>query len=208
MARYTEAKCKLCRREGTKIFLKGDRCYTDKCPFERRPYPPGQHGRRRKKSTDYGTQLREKQKVRRMYGLMEKQFHNSFKKAEAIKGVTGTNLLQYLELRLDNVVYRMGFANSRDQARQLVRHGHFLLNGTKVDIPSMSLKQGDVLQVQEKSKKVGIIQEAQEILARRGSPQWLEIDSENFKGTVQALPQREDITFPINEHLIIELYSK
>ncbi|MFP4212611.1 MAG: 30S ribosomal protein S4 [Desulfohalobiaceae bacterium] len=208
MARYTEAKCKLCRREGTKIFLKGDRCYTDKCPFERRPYPPGQHGRRRKKSTDYGTQLREKQKVRRMYGLMEKQFHNSFKKAEARKGVTGTNLLQYLELRLDNVVYRMGFANSRDQARQLVRHGHFLLNGTKVDIPSMSLKQGDVLQVQEKSKKVGIIQEAQEILARRGSPQWLEIDSENFKGTVQALPQREDITFPINEHLIIELYSK
>ncbi|MFP4629789.1 MAG: 30S ribosomal protein S4 [Desulfohalobiaceae bacterium] len=208
MARYTEAKCKLCRREGTKIFLKGDRCYTDKCPFERRPYPPGQHGRRRKKSTDYGTQLREKQKVRRMYGLMEKQFHNSFKKAEARKGVTGTNLLQYLELRLDNVVYRMGFANSRDQARQLVRHGHFLLNGTKVDIPSMSLKQGDVLQVQEKSKKVGIIQEAQEILARRGSLQWLEIDSENFKGTVQALPQREDITFPINEHLIIELYSK
>jgi small subunit ribosomal protein S4 len=143
-----------------------------------------------------------------MYGLMEKQFHNTFKKAEAQKGVTGTNLLQDLELRLDNVVYRMGFANSRDQARQLVRHGHFLLNGIKVDIPSMRLHQGDVLQVQEKSKKVGIIQEAQEILARRGSPQWLEIDSENYKGTVQALPQREDITFPINEHLIIELYSK
>ncbi|MFP4391582.1 MAG: 30S ribosomal protein S4 [Desulfohalobiaceae bacterium] len=208
MARYTEAKCKLCRREGTKIFLKGDRCYTDKCPFERRPYPPGQHGRRRKKSTDYGNQLREKQKVRRMYGLMEKQFHNIFKKAEAKKGVTGTNLLQDMELRLDNVIYRMGFANSRDQARQLVRHGHFLLNGNKADIPSMRLSQGDVLQVREKSKKVAIIQEAQEILARRGSPQWLEIDSENFKGTVQALPQREDITFPINEHLIIELYSK
>lgn len=208
MARYTEAKCKLCRREGTKIFLKGDRCYTDKCPFERRPYPPGQHGRRRKKSTDYGMQLREKQKVRRMYGLMEHQFHNNFKKAEARKGVTGVNLLRILELRLDNVVYRMGFANSRDQARQLVRHGHFLINGKKADIPSIRLSQGDVLQVREKSKKVGIIQEAQEVLARRGSPQWLEVDSENYKGTVQALPEREEITFPINEHLIVELYSK
>ncbi len=208
MARYTEAKCKLCRREGTKIFLKGDRCYTDKCPFERRPYPPGQHGRRRKKSTDYGMQLREKQKVRRMYGLMEHQFHNNFKKAEARKGVTGVNLLRILELRLDNVVYRMGFANSRDQARQLVRHGHFLINGNKADIPSIRLRQGDVLQVREKSKKVGIIQEAQEVLARRGSPQWLEVDSENYKGTVQALPEREEITFPINEHLIVELYSK
>ncbi len=208
MARYTEPKCKLCRREGTKIFLKGDRCYTDKCPFERRPYPPGQHGRRRKKSTDYGMQLREKQKVRRMYGLMEHQFHLTFKKAEARKGVTGTNLLRALELRLDNTVYRMGFANSRDQARQLVMHGHFLLNGKKADIPSMKLKQGDVVQVRERSKKVPVIQEAQEVLARRGSPQWLEVDSENFKGTIQALPEREDITFPINEHLIIELYSK
>lgn len=208
MARYTEAKCKLCRREGTKVFLKGDRCYTDKCPFERRPYPPGQHGRRRKKSSDYAVQLREKQKVRRMYGLMEDQFHKYFKKAEAQKGVTGTNLLRFLELRFDNVVYRLGFANSRDQARQLVLHGHFLVNGKKADVPSLQLKTGDVVQVKERSRKIPVIQEAQEVLARRGCPEWLESDSENFKGTIKGQPEREHVTFPINEHLIVELYSK
>lgn len=208
MARYTEAKCRLCRREGTKIYLKGDRCYTDKCPFERRPYPPGQHGRKRKKSSDYAVQLREKQKVRRMYGLLENQFHRYFKKAEAQKGVTGTNLLQLLELRLDNVVYRLGFANSRDQARQLVGHGHFLVNNRMINIPSVQLKAGDQIEVKEKSQKIPAIQEAREVLDRRGCPDWLEPDSENLKGKVKDIPQREDITFPINEHLIVELYSK
>lgn len=208
MARYTGPKCKLCRREGTKVYLKGDRCYTDKCPYERRPYPPGQHGRRRKKSTDYEIQLREKQKVRRMYGLMENQFHRYFVVADAQKGVTGTNLLRLLEMRLDNVVYRLGFANSREQARQLVRHGHFQVNGRKTDVPSRQLKPEDVVAVAEKSRKIGAIQEAQEVLDRRGCPSWLEVDGEQFKGTVKALPQREDITFPINEHLIVELYSK
>lgn len=208
MSRYTGSKCRICRREGTKVFLKGDRCYTDKCSFERRPYPPGQHGRRRKKSSDYAVQLREKQKVRRMYGLQESQFHKYFQKAEARKGVTGTNLLKFLEMRLDNVVYRLGFANSRDQARQLVKHGHFVKNGKKVDIPSLQVKVGDEIQVKEKSRKIPIIQEAQEVLDRRGYPDWMEIDSENYKGTIKAEPQREDITFPINEHLIVELYSK
>ena len=208
MSRYTGSKCRICRREGTKVFLKGDRCYTDKCSFERRPYPPGQHGRRRKKSSDYAVQLREKQKVRRMYGLQESQFHKYFQKAEARKGVTGINLLKFLEMRLDNVVYRLGFANSRDQARQLVRHGHFLKNGKKVDIPSLQVKVGDEILVKEKSRNVPIIQEAQEVLDRRGYPDWMEIDSENYKGTIKAEPQREDITFPINEHLIVELYSK
>lgn len=208
MARYTEAKCKLCRREGTKVFLKGDRCYTDKCPFERRPYPPGQHGRRRKKTTDYAVQLREKQKVRRMYGIMERQFHNYFKKAEAQKGVTGLNLLRFLELRLDNVVYRLGFGNSRDQARQLVSHRHIKLNGKRVDVPSIQLREGDEVEVIDRSRKLLIVQEAQEVLERRGVPDWLELDSDNLKGRVKAIPQREDITFPINEHLIVELYSK
>jgi len=208
LSRYTGSKCRICRREGTKVFLKGDRCYTDKCSFERRPYPPGQHGRRRKKSSDYAVQLREKQKVRRMYGLQESQFHKYFQKAEARKGVTGTNLLKFLEMRLDNVVYRLGFANSRDQARQLVKHGHFVKNGKKVDIPSLQVKVGDEIQVKEKSRKIPIIQEAQEVLDRRGYPDWMEIDSENYKGTIKAEPQREDITFPINEHLIVELYSK
>ncbi len=208
MARYTEAKCRICRREGTKLFLKGDRCFTDKCALERRPYPPGQHGRRRKKSTDYELQLREKQKVRRMYGLMENQFHKYFKKAEARKGVTGVNLLQFLELRFDNIVYRLGFANSRNQSRQFVRHGHYLVNGKKTDIPSLMLNEGDVIEVTEKGKKMLHIQEALEVADRKGLPDWLELDSSNFKGQVKAVPQREDITFPINEHLIVELYSK
>ena len=208
MARYTEAKCRICRREGTKVFLKGDRCYTDKCPFERRPYPPGQHGRRRKKSTDYEIQLREKQKVRRMYGLLEGQFHAYFQEAERKKGITGQNLLGMLELRLDNVVYRAGFANSRNQARQLVRHGHFQLNGHKVDIPSHQLRVGDVIQVKERSKKVPVIQEAFEVVDRRGIPEWLENNPEQYNATVKTEPQRDHITFPVNEHLIVELYSK
>ena len=208
MARYTDAKCRLCRREGAKLFLKGDRCYTDKCAYERRPYAPGQAGRLRRKMSDYAVQLREKQKVRRMYGILEDQFRAYFKKADMMKGVTGTNLLSLIERRMDNVIYRMGFANSRDQARQLVRHGIFQVNGRRVDIPSYSCKPGDVIVVAEGSRKIPVILEAQDVIARRGCPAWLEVDGANFKGTVKALPQREDITFPIAEHLIVELYSK
>jgi len=208
MARYSDAKCRLCRREGTKLFLKGDRCYTDKCAYDRRPYVPGQHGRLRRKMSDYAVQLREKQKVRRMYGVLEKQFRNYFKSADLKKGVTGTNLLRLLETRMDNVVYRLGFANSRDQARQLVRHGVFKLNGHRVNIPSMHVRVGDVVEVREESRKIPVIQEAQEVIARRGCPDWLEVDGANFKGSVKAVPNREDITFPINEQLIVELYSK
>ena len=208
MARYTGPKCRICRREATKTFLKGDRCYTDKCAFERRPYPPGQHGRRRKKASDYEVQLREKQKVRRMYGLLEQQFHRYFKQADAQKGATGTNLLRLLEMRLDNVVYRMGFANSRDQARLMIGQGHFQLNGKKADVPSIQLKSGDKITVNENSRKIPVIAEAQEVLARRGCPDWLAVESEQFQGEVKATPQREDITFPINENLIVELYSK
>jgi small subunit ribosomal protein S4 len=208
LARYTGPKCRLCRREGTKLFLRGDRCYTDKCAYERRPYAPGDHGRRRKKSSDYEIQLREKQKVKRLYGVLETQFRRYFEIAEAKKGVTGANLLRLLELRLDNVVYRLGFANSRNQARQLVRHGHFMVNGRKVDIPSYQVKVNDVIEVKEKSRKLAVIQEAQEVVARRGIPSWLELDADNYRGIVKALPEREDITFPINENLIVELYSK
>ena len=190
MAKYNDAKCRLCRREGTKLLLKGDRCFTDKCAFDRRPYAPGQHGRARKKLSDYAVQLREKQKVRRVYGVLEKQFHGYFVHADMAKGVTGANLLAFLERRLDNVVYRLGFANSRTQARQLVRHGVFTLNGP------------------EKSRTIPVLAEAQEAVARRGCPSWLEVDAPNFKGIVKALPQRDDIQFPINEHLIVELYSK
>lgn len=208
MARYTEAKCRLCRREGQKLFLKGDRCFTDKCAYDRRPYAPGQHGRSRKKMSDYAIQLREKQKVRRMYGILEDQFRSYFHKADMMRGVTGTNLLVLLERRLDNVVYRLGFANSRDQARQLVRHGIFMLNGRRVNIPSMAVRSGDVVEVREAARKVPVIQEAREVIARRGCPDWLEVDGDNFKGTVKSMPQREDIQFPINEQLIVELYSK
>ncbi|WP_028587337.1 30S ribosomal protein S4 [Desulfocurvus vexinensis] len=208
MARYTDAKCRVCRREGQKLFLKGDRCFTDKCSYERRPYVPGQHGRGRKKISDYAIQLREKQKVRRMYGILEKQFRSYFEQADMQKGVTGTNLLALLEMRLDNVIYRMGFANSRDQARQLVRHGVFQLNGRRVNIPSMQVSQADVITVREESRKIPVIQEAQEVIARRGCPDWLEVDGPNLKGTIKARPVREDIQFPINEQLIVELYSK
>lgn len=208
MAKYTDAKCRLCRREGCKLYLKGERCFTQKCSWERRPYPPGQHGRARKKISEYAVQLREKQKARRAYGVLEKQFRGYFEKADQAKGVTGTNLLVSLERRLDNVVYRLGFANSRDQARQLVRHGLFTLNGHKVDIPSLEVSAGDVIEVPEKNRKVPVLAAAAESIGRRGLPAWLEMDPAAFKGTVKALPQRDDINFDVNEQLIVELYSK
>ena len=208
MAKYNDAKCRICRREGAKLFLKGDRCFTDKCAQDRRPYAPGQHGRARKKLSEYALMLREKQKVRRMYGVLEKQFRGYFYSSDMAKGVTGENLLKTLERRLDNVVYRMGFANSRAQARQLVRHGIFTLNGHKVDIPSLQVKVGDVIVVNEKNRKIPVIADAQGAIARRGCPVWLEVDGAAFKGTVKALPQRDDTQTPINESFIVELYSK
>jgi small subunit ribosomal protein S4 len=208
VAKYNDAKCRICRREGAKLFLKGDRCFTDKCSQDRRPYAPGQHGRARKKLSEYALMLREKQKVRRMYGVLEKQFRGYFYSSDMAKGVTGENLLKTLERRLDNVVYRMGFANSRAQARQLVRHGIFTLNGHKVDIPSLQVKVGDVIVVNEKNRTIPVIADAQGAIARRGCPVWLEVDGAAFKGTVKALPQRDDIQTPISESLIVELYSK
>jgi small subunit ribosomal protein S4 len=208
VARYTESVCRLCRRENLKMYLKGDRCYTDKCAIERRPYPPGQHGQGRVKFSEYGVQLREKQKVKRMYGLLEADFRHAFKNAAAGKGKTGENLLQALELRLDNAVFRMGFADTRNEARQLVCHGHFRVNGRKVNIPSYRLRVGDRVQLRERSKKVARIAEALEALDRRGLPQWLELDKGGFVGTVKTQPAREDITMPIQEQLIVELYSK
>ena len=208
MARYRDSVCRICRREGLKLFLKADRCYTDKCSIDRRAYPPGQHGQGRKKVTDYGTQLREKQKVRRMYGLLEKQFRGYFKAAERKKGVTGENLLVLLESRLDNIVYRLGFASSRNEARQMVNHGHFLINGKKVDVTSYLLKPGNIVEVREKSRKNVKINTSLDAVVRRGVPEWLELERESFKGTIKALPTREDITMPIQENLIVELYSK
>ncbi len=209
MARYTGSVCRICRRENLKLFLKGDRCYSDKCAFDRRSYAPGQHGQRRgRKVSDYGIQLREKQKVKRMYGLSEKQFRLFFKRADKQKGITGTNLLMMLERRLDNAVYRMGFVNSRTQGRHFVKHNHFLVNGKKVNIPSYLTQAGDVIEVCEKSRKVKAIEDAMDAVVRRGLPQWLELEKDNFKASVKALPVREDITMPIEEQLIIELYSK
>lgn len=208
MARYTKSACRLCRRENLKLFLKGERCYTEKCAIDRRNYAPGQHGQNRRKFSDYGAQLREKQKVKRLYGLLENQFRNTFKEADRQKGITGEILLALLERRLDNAVYRLGFANSRDEARQLVRHSHFLVNQAKVNIPSYLVKPGDVIELREKSKKIVRILEALEGVARRGVPPWLELDKEQMKGSVKALPTREDITIPIQEKLIVELYSK
>jgi len=208
LARYTGPVCRLCRREGSELFLKGERCFTDKCAIKRRSYPPGQHGQGRLKVSDYGVQLREKQKVRRIYGILENQFRGYFEQADRMKGVTGENLLFILERRLDNVIYRLGFATSRTEARQLVRHGHFTLNGRKVNIPSIQAKAGDVLQLREKSRKMAAINESLEAVVRRGMPQWLELDKDAFKGTIKALPVREDITMPIQEQLIVELYSK
>jgi small subunit ribosomal protein S4 len=191
-----------------KLFLKGERCYTEKCAIDRRNYAPGQHGQNRRKFSDYGAQLREKQKVKRLYGLLENQFRNTFKEADRQKGITGEVLLFLLERRLDNTVYRLGFANSRDEARQLVRHNHFAVNQSKVNIPSYLVKPGDVIEVREKSKKVVRIQEALEGVARRGIPQWLEVDKDQMKGSVKSMPTREEITIPIQEKLIVELYSK
>jgi len=208
LARHTKSVCRLCRRENLKLFLKGERCYTEKCAFDRRNYPPGQHGQSRKKFSDYGTQLREKQKVKRIYGVLENQFRNIFKEADRQKGITGETLLFLLERRLDNTIYRLGFTNSRNEARQLVRHNHFLVNHSKVNIPSYLVKPGDVIELREKSKKIVRILEALEGVARRGVPQWLELDKEQLKGSVKGLPTREEMTLPIQEKLIVELYSK
>ena len=208
MARYTGPVCRLCRREGTKLFLKGERCYTDKCGIERRSYSPGQHGQSRRKVTEYSAQLREKQKVKRMYGVMERQFRCYFHRAESGRGITGENLLLLLERRLDNMVYRMGFASSRAEARHLVRHGHFAVNNRTVTLPSYLVSSGDVVAVREKSKAVARLQEALELAQRRGWPAWLEMDREKLAGRVKELPTREDLTLPVNERLVVELYSK
>jgi small subunit ribosomal protein S4 len=209
LARYLDSACRLCRREGLKLFLKGDRCYSEKCAFERRGYAPGDHGQmRRKQPSDYGIQLREKQKLKRMYGLLEKQFHGSFETAERKKGITGTNLLLGLERRLDNMVFRMGFANSRNEARQLVTHRHFLVNGKAVNIPSYLLKAGDEITLKEKSRNVACILEAMGTVARRGVPQWIALNKEAFQASVKMLPTREELTMPVKEQLVVELYSK
>lgn len=208
MARYSGAQCRICRRETEKLFLKGDRCYTEKCAVERRQYPPGQHGQRRTKISDYGIQLREKQKVRKMYGILEKQFRRYFQTAAKKKGVTGEMLLQLLETRLDNMVCRMGFAPNRSCARQLVSHGHFLVNGRKVNIPSYHVQVGDVIEVKESSRDIGIIGDSLSKIEQRGIPAWVEIDFQNFKGKVAQIPSREEIQLPAQEQLIVELYSK
>jgi len=208
MARYTGAQCKLCRREGEKLFLKGDRCYTDKCGVERRKYPPGQHGQGRGKLSDYGIQLRTKQYVRKSYSILERQFRKYFYEAQKRKGVTGEMLLQFLERRLDNVVYRMGFASNRNQARQLVTHKHFTVNGRVVNIPSFRTRPGDVVEVREKSRNVPVITESIASVERRGVPEWLEVNHDKFSGKVLSVPSREEIPIPIQEQLIVELYSK
>ncbi len=208
MARYTDSVCRLCRREGVKLFLKGERCYTDKCAIERRNYPPGQHGQARAKFSEYAIQLREKQKLRRIYGVLERQFRRYFQTAESGKSVTGEALLILLERRLDNMVYRMGFANSRAEGRQLVRHGHCAINGRKVNIPAYLVKAGDVITIRERSRTVARIGEALEASQRRGIPDWLEVDRQTFTGKVKSLPLRADLTAPINEKLVVELYSK
>jgi small subunit ribosomal protein S4 len=208
MARYKDAVCRLCRREGTKLFLKGDRCFSAKCGIERRAYPPGQHGQGRARFSDYGVQLREQQKVKRMYGLLEKQFADTMSRASRMKGRAGENLLVLLERRLDNVVFRMGFSTSRAEARQLVRHSHFLINGRRASIPSMLVKPGAVITVAEKSRKIARIAGALETLESRSVPQWVEINKESFEGTVKSMPVREDITMPIQEQLIVEWYSR
>ena len=208
MARYLGSVCRLCRRENTKLFLKGDRCFSEKCAIERRAYPPGMHGQGRTRFSDYGVQLREKQKVKRMYGLLEKQFAQTMHRATRMKGRAGENLLILLERRLDNVVFRLGFATSRNEARQLVRHGHFAIDGRKASTPSIQVRSGQVVTVREKSKKVGRIAAALEALEGRAVPQWLEIDTENFAGTVKQMPAREDVTLPIEEQLIVEWYSR
>ena len=207
MARYTDSVCRMCRREGTKLFLKGEKCFSSKCAQQNRPTPPGQHGQaRQRKASEYGLQLREKQKAKRFYGLLETQFRNLFDKAAKRKGMTGENLLIMLESRLDNVVFRMGFASSRKEARQLVNHGHFTVNGKKVDIPSFEVKAGDVIKVKEKSTSSPKFKEIKEMTI--SVPSWITVDVDKLEGKVVALPKREDIDTPIEEHLIVELYSK
>ena len=208
MARYVGPVCRKCRREGVKLYLKGDKCYSDKCAFTRRNTGPGQHGQARKKVSEYGMQLREKQKTRRIYGILERQFRNYFVKAERQKGVTGENLLVLLERRLDNVVYRLGLAASRTQARQLVRHGHFTVNGRKVNIPSYLVKSGDVVAVAASSRELPVFKELAEGLSRKGTPAWLEVTANDLSGRIVRLPNRQDIDLPIQEHLIVELYSR
>jgi small subunit ribosomal protein S4 len=208
MARYSGAVCRLCRRESQKLFLKGDRCYSEKCSVDKRTYPPGQHGQARTRFSDYGLQLREKQKVKRMYGLLERQFERTLDAATRMRGRTGENLLALLERRLDNVVFRMGFATSRAEARQLVHHGHFLVNGRKATIPSMTVKTGSKVTLREGSRGIARIVGALDTLEGRSLPQWLEIDKERFEGVVKQNPTREDVTLPIEEQLIVELYSR
>ena len=208
MARYKDEQCRICRREGQKLFLKGSRCYSDKCSISRRNYAPGQHGQKRAKLSEYGTQLREKQKTKSYYGVGEKQFRGYFEMASNKKGITGENLLQILESRLDNVVYRLGFGASRAQARQLVNHGQFAVNGHKVDIPSYLVKAGDVITVRENKKDNGAIKANIEVNSARPVPAWLELNSENLSGKVIRLASREDVDIPVEEHLIVELYSK
>ncbi len=208
MARYTGPSCKLCRREGEKLFLKGDRCYTDKCAFDRRPYPSGQHGQRRTKVTEYGIRLREKQKVRRIYGVLERQFRRYFAEADRSKGVTGENLLMLLERRLDSACYRIGFAATRSDARQLVRHRHVKVNGKVVSIPSYQLKPGDKVTIHERSRETGRVKTALEGVDRRGVPEWLELDKGAFTATVKGMPVREAISLSIKEQFIVEFYSR
>ncbi|MGI6112602.1 MAG: 30S ribosomal protein S4 [Mahellales bacterium] len=207
MARYTGSVCRLCRREGMKLYLKGDRCYTEKCAITRRATPPGQHTQSRRKVSEYGLQLREKQKARRTYGILESQFEKYFDMAERMKGVTGENLLQLLERRLDNVVFRLGFASSRPEARQMVRHGHIRVDGKKVNIPSFLVGVGNVITLKEKSRSIEKFKDNIE-QSSKAVPKWLEVNPENFEGRIVALPAREDIDIPIEEHLIVELYSK
>jgi len=209
LARYTDAVCRLCRREGMKLFLKGSKCFSDKCPIEKRNFAPGQHGKDRKaKVVGYGLQLREKQKAKRIYFTQEGQFRNYFEKAARTQGVTGEMLLQQLERRLDNVVYRMGLAMSRRQSRQLVRHGHVHVDGRKVNIPSYQVSVGEEITIRESSRKMPILEQAKDFASHQNAPSWLEIDRDNYKGRVLALPKREDIQLPVNEQLIVELYSK
>ncbi len=208
MARYRGAVCRICRREGEKLYLKGERCYTDKCAIERRPYPPGQHGQGRQKRSDYGTQLREKQKVRKVYGILEKQFKRYFEMAEKMSGITGENFLQLLEKRLDNVVFRMGFATSRNQARQLVLHGHLQVNGKKVNIPSYLVTVDDVISVKETSRKSKKFKEIFEYNSELTSPKWLSVNMDKAEGKVLSLPDREDVDLAVEEHLIVEYYSR
>lgn len=208
MAKYRGPVCRLCRREGVKLFLKGSRCMTEKCAIERRSYPPGQHGQGRQRVSEYSAQLREKQKLKRIYGLQERQFRGIFGKAERQTGVTGEHLLKMLECRLDNVVYRLGFACSRREARQLVNHGHFLVNGKKTDVPAFCVRTGDAIEVRQRSQAVGAIVASLDAVESRGIPAWLELNREAFKGTVKAIPTKDDIALPVNEQMVVELYSR